>query len=186
MSHSIEIGEREDLSAEEKDDLKSLYRCLSMSVDELEQELIDDTRKEYFAYEKQSNNQRLNYIFDRIWYMNTCEQIRDYSSEKFQEFISNKSKWNEQAKQLCNTISRLLKKREVNPSDVKEKTFTEEKFFIFTCFCFQYASVLIPSFIEFDPTSKESQQNDAWTRVEPLIKSKYDPHRSFLFLIRTL
>jgi hypothetical protein len=112
------LGEQEDLPTEEKDDLISMYRCIYMAVEEFEQELIDDTKKEELTYEKQSNNRRLNYLFDRIWYKNICQQIGQIPQEKIQELIANKSNWNEQVKQLLSTISRIVQKKELNPSDV--------------------------------------------------------------------
>jgi hypothetical protein len=92
-----------------------------MAVDELEQELTNDKRKEYLTYEKQSNDMRLNYLFDRIWYMDTCNRIKQIPNDKIQEFINNKSKWNDQIKQILSTISRIVKRKELNPSDVKKK-----------------------------------------------------------------
>jgi K+-sensing histidine kinase KdpD len=115
------IGEREDLPNEQKQDLITMYRCIYMAVDELEQELTNDKRKEYLTYEKQSNDMRLNYLFDRIWYMDTCNRIKQIPNNKIQEFINNKSKWNDQIKQILSTISRIVKRKELNPSDVKEK-----------------------------------------------------------------
>ncbi|CAF2853599.1 unnamed protein product [Rotaria sp. Silwood2] len=145
------IGEQEDLPNEQKQDLVSMYRCIYMAVDELEQELIDDTTKRFLTYEKQSDEMRLNYLFDRIWYMDTCNKIKQLSSEKIQEFINNKSKWNDQIKQILSLISRLVKQKELNPTD--------------------YANVLFPTMIEFDPTTKEQGQNDFWNRAEQLIKT---------------
>ena len=168
------IGEKEDLDDDEKQAFISMYRCLSESVDELEQELIDDSKNEYFDYEKQSTNQRLNYLFDRIWYRNLCKQIQTYSTENLQEFVANKSKWNEQTKQLLGLISRIVKKRELNPSDVRIKQtnknnhHSKSNLFIFS----KYANVLIPAMIEFDPTVKETKPNDAWNRIEQSITSK--------------
>jgi K+-sensing histidine kinase KdpD len=115
------IGEREDLPNEQKQDLITMYRCIYMAVDELEQELTNDKRKEYLTYEKQSNDMRLNYLFDRIWYMDTCNRIKQIPNDKIQEFINNKSKWNDQIKQILSTISRIVKRKELNPSDVKKK-----------------------------------------------------------------
>jgi len=115
------LGEREDLPNEQKQDLITMYRCIYMAVDELEQELTNDKRKEYLTYEKQSNDMRLNYLFDRIWYMDTCNRIKQIPNNKIQEFINNKSKWNDQIKQILSTISRIVKRKELNPSDVKEK-----------------------------------------------------------------
>lgn len=112
------IGEQENLSTEEKQDLITMYRCISIAIEEFEQELIDDTKKEYLSYEKQSNDMRLNYLFDRIWYGDICEKIKQIPNEKLQEFINNKSKWNEQTKQILATISRIIKKKELNSSDV--------------------------------------------------------------------
>jgi hypothetical protein len=89
-----------------------------MAVDELEQELIDDTRKEFLTYEKQSNDMRLTYLFDRIWYMDICNQIKHISHEKIQEFIADKSKWDARIKQILSTISRIIKRKEINPSEV--------------------------------------------------------------------
>ena len=111
-------GEQEDLSDEEKQDFVAMYRFVSLAVDELEQELINDSRKELLTYEKQSNEMRLNYLFDRIWYMDICEQLKQFSTEKIQEFVNNKSKWNDQVKQMLSTISRIIKKKEINPSEV--------------------------------------------------------------------
>ncbi|CAF2479079.1 unnamed protein product [Rotaria sp. Silwood2] len=145
------IGEQEDLPNEQKQDLVSMYRCIYMAVDELEQELIDDTTKRFLTYEKQSDEMRLNYLFDRIWYMDTCNKIKQLSSEKIQEFINNKSKWNDQIKQILSLISRVVKQKELNPTD--------------------YANVLFPAMIEFDPTTKEQGQNDFWNRAEQLIKT---------------
>ena len=95
-----------------------MYRCISTAIDELEQELIDDTRKEILTYEKQSNDSRLTYLFDRIWYNDICGQIKQIVNEKLQEFVNQKSKWNEQVKQLLSNISRVIKKKELNPSEV--------------------------------------------------------------------
>ena len=89
-----------------------------MAVDELEQELIDDTKKELLTYEKQSNDKHLTYLFDRIWYKEICNQIKQIPNEKLQEFIANKSKWNDQVKQILSLISRIIKKKEINPSEV--------------------------------------------------------------------
>jgi hypothetical protein len=89
-----------------------------MAVDELEQELIDDTRKELLTYEKQSNDKHLTYLFDRIWYTEICNQIKQISNEKIQEFLTNKSKWDDRVKQILSIISRILKKKEINPSEV--------------------------------------------------------------------
>jgi hypothetical protein len=112
------LGEQEEFPNEQKQDLISMYRCIYMAVDELEQELIDDTIKRHLAYEKQSDETRFNYLFDRIWYVDTCNKLKQLSTEKIQEFINNKSKWNEQIKQSLGTISRLVKKKELNASDV--------------------------------------------------------------------
>lgn len=112
------LGEQAELPEREKQDLISLYRCISTAVDELEQESIDDTRKEILIYEKQSNEKRLNYLFDRIWYGDICEQIKQISNEKLQEFVNQKSKWNDHVKQLLSNISRVIKKKELNPSEV--------------------------------------------------------------------
>jgi len=92
-----------------------------MAVDELEQELINDTRKEFLNYEKQSDDMRLNHLFDRIWYMDICNRIKQLSKDKIQEFMNNKSKWNDQIKQILSIISRIIKKKEINPSEVTKK-----------------------------------------------------------------
>ncbi|CAF3746132.1 unnamed protein product [Rotaria sordida] len=145
------IGEQEDLPNEQKQDLTTMYRCIYMAVDELEQELIDDTTKQFLTYEKQSDEMRLNYLFDRIWYMDICNKIKQLSSDTIHEFINNKSKWNDQIKQILSIISRLVKHKELNPTD--------------------YATILFPAMIEFDPTTKEHDQNDLWNRAEQLIKT---------------
>ncbi len=106
-----------------------MYRCVYMAVEELEQELIDDTRKEYLSYEKQSNDMRLKYLFDRIWYTDICNRIQQLSKDKIQEFIQNKSKWNDQIKQILSTISRIIKKKELNPSDVRRFYLNENEHF---------------------------------------------------------
>ncbi|CAF4551796.1 unnamed protein product [Rotaria sp. Silwood1] len=145
------IGEQEDLPNEQKQDLISMYRCIYTAVDELEQELIDDTTKKFLTYEKKSDDMRLNYLFDRTWYMDVCNKVKQLSSEKIQEFINNKSKWNEQIKQILSIISRLVKQKELNPAD--------------------YAGILFPAMIEFDPTTKDYDQNDLWNRAEQLIQT---------------
>jgi hypothetical protein len=126
------VGEQEDLPNEQKQDLISMYRCIYMAVDELEQELINDTRKEFLNYEKQSDDMRLNHLFDRIWYMDICNRIKQLSKDKIQEFMNNKSKWNDQIKQILSIISRIIKKKEINPSEVtnKKKFSIKMKFFI--------------------------------------------------------
>lgn len=112
------LGEQEDLSNHAKQDLVSMYRCISTAVDELEQELSDDNRKEILTYEKQSNDIRLTYLFDRIWYTDICRQIKQITNEKLQEFLNQKSKWNDQVKQLLANVSRVIKRKEINASDV--------------------------------------------------------------------
>lgn len=132
------IGEREDLSDDEKQDLITMYRCISLAVEEFEQEFINDTKKEYLSYEKQSNDKRLNYIFDRIWYIDICQRIKQIPNEKLQEFITNKSQWNDQTKQILSTISRIIKKKEINPSDVIRQKKRNFKFiYLFLYFSMQ-------------------------------------------------
>jgi hypothetical protein len=113
-----------------------------MAVDELEQELIHDTKKNYLTYEKQSNDMRLKYLFDRIWYMDICNRIKQYSNDKIQEFINNKSKWNDQIKEILSVISRIIKKKELNPSDVKktEDFQSKMKFILFLVYEYSYPS----------------------------------------------
>jgi hypothetical protein len=95
-----------------------MYDCIHKAVYVLEQELYEDKTKRLFTYENQSEEMRLNYLFDRIWYVDTCNKIKQLPTEKIQEFINNKSKWNDQIQQLLLTISHIVKNRELNPSDV--------------------------------------------------------------------
>jgi len=136
------LGDREDLPNEEKQDLISMYRCIYMAVDELEQELIHDIKKEYLTYEKQSNDMRLNYLFDRIWYMDICNRIKQFSNDKIQEFINNKSKWNDQIKEILSVISRIIKRKEINPSDVKKnRRFSiKNEIYLFLVYKYSYPS----------------------------------------------
>lgn len=95
-----------------------MYRCISTAVDELEQELIDDSRKEILTYEKKSNDVRLTYLFDRIWFTEICREMKTMTAEKMQELLNQSSKWNHQVKQLLPMISRVIKRREINPPQV--------------------------------------------------------------------
>jgi hypothetical protein len=112
------LGKQEELPNKQKEDLISMYDCIYKAVYLLEQELYEDKTKRLFTYENQSEEMRLNYLFDRIWYVDTCNKIKQLPTEKIQEFINNKSKWNDQIQQLLLTISHIVKNRELNPSDV--------------------------------------------------------------------
>ena len=102
----------------EKQDLICMYRCIHMAVDELEQELFNDRTKRLLTYEKQSNELYVNYLFDRTWYMDICNTIKQLSIEKIQEFIYNQSKWNDQIKRILSLISLIVLQEELNSSDV--------------------------------------------------------------------
>ncbi|CAM4762867.1 unnamed protein product [Rotaria magnacalcarata] len=145
------IDEKEELPSSEKQDLISMYTCISKSVDELEQELIHDTIKRVLNYEQNSDRKRLTYLFDRTWYTDICDTIKQLSSEKIQEFIDDKTKWNDETKQILSLISRIVKQKELNPTE--------------------YIEELLPAIIEFDPTAEEHVQNNLWAHVEPLIQT---------------
>jgi site-specific DNA-adenine methylase len=106
--------EHDELPNDQKQDLVSMYRCIYTAVEELEQELIDDTTKRLLDYEKQSDDMRLKYLFDRIWYTDLCNKMKQISLE----FLTDKSKWNDQTKEILSNISRIIKRKEINPSDV--------------------------------------------------------------------
>ena len=95
-----------------------MYHCVNQAVDVLGQELYEDKTKRLLSYENQSEEKRLNYLFDRIWYKNICNEIKELSTEKIQEFINNKPKWNDQTKGILSTISHVVKGRDLNPTDV--------------------------------------------------------------------
>ena len=112
------LGDRENLTEEQKNELIAMYSCLSTTVHRLEQEFVQDMSKEYFNYEKQSAQKRFNYLFDRVWLQNISHQLKRQTKEKLQDFIHHKSKWNDQIKQTLSIISQLVKKKDLNPSEV--------------------------------------------------------------------
>lgn len=116
---SIFLGEQQELPNEERQDIITMYNCIYMAVDELEQELIDDTIKQVLEYEKESDIKHFDHLFDRIWYMDTCRVLKQLPTEKFNEFFNNKSKWNDETKQILSVIGRIVKKKELNPSEVR-------------------------------------------------------------------
>ena len=95
-----------------------MYRYLSIAVDELKQEPRDDATKSSLNFEKKSSDMRHKYLFDRLWFTDVCHKIKGIPAEKIQEFIQFKSKWNDQIKQILSTISQLVKKKELNSSEV--------------------------------------------------------------------
>lgn len=95
-----------------------MFRYIYLAVDELEQELIDDSKKQVLNYEQQSNDMRLNYLFDRIWYMDTCDRLKQLSADKIQDFTSSKSKWNEPTRQILSIISRVAAQKDMDSVDV--------------------------------------------------------------------
>ncbi len=116
--------DQEELPSDQKQSLISMYRCIYTAVEELEQELIDDTTKKILNYEKQSDDMRFQYLFDRIWFMDVCNKIKQISTE----FTNNKSTWNEQ---ILSIISKIVKKKELNPSDVNSDFNKIRIYFIF-------------------------------------------------------
>jgi hypothetical protein len=89
-----------------------------MCTDELEQQLDDDRRKYYFNYEKQSGELYYGYLFDRLWYMDTCKTIKHLSTDMIERFVEQKAQWNEYLNQLMTVISQLVIKKEFNVSEV--------------------------------------------------------------------
>ncbi|CAF0960589.1 unnamed protein product [Adineta steineri] len=151
------IGEQTDLPHEQKQDLITMYHYIYKAADVLEQELFEDKTKQLLTYENQSEEMRLNYLFDRIWYKDICNKIKELTKEKIQEFVDNKSKWNTQIKDILSSISHIVKEHEINPSD--------------------YAKDLIPAMKVFDPTATENVHNNAWNHVE---QSLHNIHQSTL------
>lgn len=96
----------------------TMYQCLNRTADVLEQELYEDKTRRSLTYEEQSEEGRLNYLFDRIWYRDLCNKIKELAPEKIQEFMSNAPKWSDQIKQLLTTISFVVKERDVKVTNV--------------------------------------------------------------------
>ena len=99
-----------------------MYRCVDMTVDELEQELMNDTRKSVLDYEKQSDEMHLNYLFDRLWYTDICHRLKHIPAESVKELVRNESQWSNEIKHMLASISLLVQKKELNSSDVREKS----------------------------------------------------------------
>ncbi|UJR33360.1 hypothetical protein I4U23_020808 [Adineta vaga] len=158
------IGQKEKLSKVQKEDVITMFQCINRSVDLFEQELFYDKSRRLLSYENQSEELRLNYLFDRLWYRDTCNKLKELSSEKIQDFINNQSKWNDQIKQILSSISLIIKEREIKPAN--------------------YANDLFPLMHTFDPTHAENAQNDAWNQVEQFVKNPSSWRQSLADIMR--
>ena len=111
-------GQKEKLPKEQREDIVTMFQCMDRAVDLLAEELYEDKSQRILNYEKQSEELRLKYLFDRIWYRDVCSKLKEFPSEKLQDFINNKLKSNEQIKPVFSSISHIIKEREIKPADV--------------------------------------------------------------------
>ena len=102
-----------------------MYHCVDMTVDALEQELMNDTRQIILDYEKQSDEMHLNYLFDRLWYMDICQRLKQLAADSVKDLAQNESKWGDEIKRMLTSISLLVQKKELSSSDVREKSNEE-------------------------------------------------------------
>ena len=114
----LNIGELANFPNNQKQDLLSMYRYLTTAIEELETEPTDDTSRRSLNFEKQSSEMRFNYLFDRLWFVDIRNKIKALPTETVQDFIQHKSKWTDQVKYILSTISQLVKKKELNSSEV--------------------------------------------------------------------
>ncbi|CAF0966176.1 unnamed protein product [Adineta ricciae] len=145
------IGQKEKLPKEQREDIVTMFQCMNRAVDLLAEELYEDKSQRILNYEKQSEELRLKYLFDRIWYRDVCNKLKEFPSEKLQDFINNKLKSNEQIKPVFSSISQIIKEREIKPAD--------------------YLKDLVPLMYTFDPTNVETFQNEAWKSVDQSLQN---------------
>ncbi|CAF0769314.1 unnamed protein product [Didymodactylos carnosus] len=148
----VNIGENKSLPLDQNIVFMQLCRLIYFAVYELEEEIVDGTSQRYLYCEQHFDENRIKFLFDRLWYRDLCDRLVTMPLESVREVIDN-STISDDMKKLLNIIGNLVMGK--NNFTVKDVTNNN----------------LFSNMSNFDPTIKNDKHTDTWNKAENILKS---------------